>query len=271
MTAFAANSLLTRKALGEGLMDAASFSSVRMVAGAITLCIIVAAKDRTLSVGLGKPEWGPALALASYMIFFSFAYVSLAAGTGALILFGAVQITMFAVALRAGEEFPILSWAGLALAILGLVYLVSPGITAPDPLGAVLMTISGVAWGVYSLQGRSAGDPLAATKRNFIYAVPLALTASVVFFQDAHMTAGGIALAIASGAAASGCGYAIWYAALRGLTASRAATVQLSVPVIAAFGGVVLLSEDLSLRLALASIATLGGVAIVLLQKSSKH
>ena len=204
------------------------------------------------------------------MAFFAFAYLSLGAGTGALILFGAVQLTMFIFALRAGEHFTALSWGGLGMAIVGLIYLVSPGVTAPDPFGAALMAIAGVAWGFYSLLGRGAGDPLAATAGNFIYSVPLAAIVSLFFWSSFSASPTGLALAGASGALASGCGYVIWYAALPGLTATRAATVQLSVPVIAAFGGVLLLSEAATLRLVLASAITLGGVAIVLAQRAAK-
>jgi drug/metabolite transporter (DMT)-like permease len=208
--------------------------------------------------------------LFTYMVFFSFAYLSLSAGTGALILFGAVQLTMFIVALRGGEQFPLLSWIGLTLAILGLVYLVLPGVTAPDPLGVILMAIAGIAWGFYSLLGRGTTDPLVTTANNFIYSVPLVIVVSLFFIGDFNSSLKGLALAATSGAIASGLGYAIWYAALRGLTATRAATVQLSVPVIAAFGGVILLSEQITLRLLLASAATLGGVAIVLGQRAGQ-
>jgi drug/metabolite transporter (DMT)-like permease len=204
--------------------------------------------------------------LFAYMVFFTFAYRSLSAGTGALILFGAVQLTMFVAALRDGEKFSPISWLGLAMAITGLVYLVSPGLTAPEPSGAFLMAIAGIAWGLYSLLGRSVGDPLVATAGAFAFATPavLAVGAASAYFAGAHITSTGALLAVASGALASGCGYVIWYAALRGLSAARAATVQLSVPVIAAFGGVLFLDETVTLRLLLASAATLGGVAIVL-------
>jgi len=177
---------------------------------------------------------------------------------------------MFVVALRQGESFSSLSWAGLIVALAGLVYLVSPGLAAPDPLGAALMILAGMAWGVYSLLGRGADDPLEATAANFLYAVPLVLIVSIVFSRDFHMSPSGAALAVASGAVTSGLGYAIWYAALRGLKATSAATIQLSVPVIAAFGGVVFLSEEVTLRIVLASIATLGGVAIVLVRRTAR-
>ncbi len=268
MLAFAANSLLCRLALGHGLIDAASFTTVRAVSGALTLCLIVLLRRRPRQ--RGTANWRSAAMLFIYMTFFSFAYRSLSAGTGALVLFGAVQLTMFIVALRDGEHFSMWSWAGLTAAILGLVYLVSPGLTAPDPLGAVLMAIAGTAWGFYSLLGRGSTDPLEATARNFVYAAPLAVIVSLVFSSGFHITPNGLALAVASGALASGCGYVIWYAALAGLTGTRAATVQLTVPVIAAFGGIVLLSEQVTLRLLVASAATLGGVAIVVAQRAAK-
>jgi drug/metabolite transporter (DMT)-like permease len=265
MVAFAANSLLCRLALGAAEIDAASFTSIRVLAGALTLVLISYAQKRPPS--RSNADWRSALALFAYMIFFSFAYISLGAANGALILFGAVQLTMFAVALSSGERFPPLAWFGLAFAAAGLVYLVSPGLTAPDPLGAALMAVAGGAWGVYSLLGRGASDPLTATTMNFILCAPLVVLVSLFSFAQFHISAVGVAYAVASGAIASGCGYVIWYAALRGLTAGRAATVQLSVPVIAAIGAVILLSEPITLRLVLASAATLGGVALVLAQR----
>jgi drug/metabolite transporter (DMT)-like permease len=268
MLAFAANSVLCRLALGAGLIDAASFATVRTVSGAVMLGIVLMLRSGKVRV---KPDWRSVVMLYLYMVFFAFAYLSLSAGTGALVLFGAVQLTMFVVALRSGEHFSPVSWAGLVLAIAGLVYLVSPGVTAPDPLGAGLMVVAGVAWGFYSLVGRFAGDPIEATAWNFIFAVPLVIVTSLVFVGDFQVSPGGAAYAVASGAIASGIGYVIWYAALRGLTATSAATVQLSVPVIAAIGGVILMSEDVTLRLVLASVATLGGVALVLTQRNRRR
>lgn len=265
MVAFAANSLLCRLALGRDLIDPASFATVRVAAGAVMLGLI--ALPRWRSGGSGALDWRAAAMLFVYMAGFSFAYVTLSAGTGALILFGAVQLTMFVVALRGGEHFPPLSWLGLAIAVLGLVYLVSPGLTAPDPLGAGLMALAGVAWGAYSLRGRGAADPLSSTAGNFICAVPMVIAVSVLFLDDFHVSARGLALAVASGAITSGLGYVAWYAALRGLSRTRAATVQLSVPVIAALGGVVLLAEPITLRLLIASGAALGGVWLVLRQR----
>jgi drug/metabolite transporter (DMT)-like permease len=267
MLAFAANSLLCRAALGDGQIDAASFTLVRIVAGALTLVLIALPGWR--KTARPPSDWRSVGMLFVYMVFFSYAYLTLSAGTGALLLFGAVQLTMFAAAIRSGEHFPTLSLVGLLLAIGGLVYLVAPGVTAPDPLGALLMVIAGFAWGAYSLLGRHAGDPLGATANNFLFSIPLALLVSFMFLESVHITPLGAGLAVASGALASGLGYVIWFAALRGLTASRAATVQLSVPVIAAIGGVMLLAEPFTFRLALASVVILGGISLVLSQRSS--
>ena len=267
MLAFAANSVLCRLALGQGLIDAASFTAVRVVSGAAVLgLILLLRKDRAQAA----PDWRSVITLFIYMAFFSFAYLSLAVGTGALVLFGCVQFTMFIVALKSGENFSAISWAGLALAMAGLIYLVSPGLTAPNPLGAGLMAIAGIAWGLYSLIGRSATDPVRATAYNFIYSVPLVIVTSLIFIADLQVSMRGASLAAASGAIASGIGYVIWYAALRGLRATSAATVQLSAPVIAAIGGVILLSEEVTPRLLFASAATLGGIALVLGQRADK-
>lgn len=253
-------------ALGQESIDAASFSAIRIVSGAVTLAVIVLPRWRVH--GREPPDWRAAAMLFVYVVFFSFAYVSLEAGTGALVLFGAVQLTMFTVALRSGEYFSLLSWLGLLVTLAGLVYLVSPGLTAPNPLGALLMAIAGIAWGVYSLLGKAAGDPLGATANNFIWSVPLGLVTALVFLGSLEISRAGVILAVLSGAVTSGIGYVVWYSALRGLTATRAATVQLSVPIIAAVGGVVLLSEELTVRLIVASALTLGGIAIVLGQRA---
>lgn len=267
MTAFAANSLLCRMALEAGQIDAASFSTIRMFSGAVTLLLIWAVQRTRMPL---RAHWRGPATLFVYMALFTFAYITLGAATGALILFGAVQLTMFAFALRSGERFTGVAWAGLAAAISGLIYLVSPGLAAPDPIGALMMAGAGVAWGLYSLEGRGAADPLMATAANFLCATPLVLVVSLLNLESLALTTNGIVLAIASGAIASGCGYVIWYAALRGLTAGRAAAVQLSAPVIAAIGAVLLLSEPATLRLLFASIATLGGVALVLNQRAAK-
>jgi drug/metabolite transporter (DMT)-like permease len=266
MLAFAANSLLCRLALQQASIDPASFGSVRLVSGAVVLAALM--RLRAGPPAAARADWLAAVMLWAYVACFSFAYLSLAAGTGALILFGAVQLTMFGAGLRAGERFTTSAWSGMALAVTGLLYLVSPGIAAPAPLGAALMTVAGVSWGVYTLRGRGAGDALAATAGNFLRAAPLALALSIAFAGTMHASAGGLALAVASGAVTSGLGYVVWYAALPGLSALRAASVQLSVPPLAAIAGVLLLSEAFSLRLVLASAAILGGVALVLFSRS---
>ncbi|MGI9201112.1 MAG: DMT family transporter [Woeseiaceae bacterium] len=265
MLAFAANSLLCRLALGLEQIDAASFTSVRIISGALAMGLMILPGIR--SGERSEANWRSVLALFSYMICFSLAYLSLAAGTGALILFGAVQITMIVSALSAGERFPAAAWFGLALAIIGLVYLVSPGVTSPDPTGAMLMAIAGIAWGFYSLFGRTATNPMQSTAYNFLYSVPLALLVSALLWNDFHLTPAGVGLAITSGVLASGFGYYVWYLALRNLAAIQAATVQLSVPVIAAIGGVILIAEPVTIRLVVASVATLGGIAIVLTRR----
>ncbi|GAB3626816.1 hypothetical protein PTE30175_03849 [Pandoraea terrae] len=268
MLAFAANSLLCRLALQQGSIDPVSFGGIRLISGAITLAVIV--RIRSGRSSRGHADWLAAGMLFAYVAFFSFAYLTLSAGTGALILFGAVQLTMFSAGLRSGEMFGAIAWLGFAFAVAGLVYLVSPGVAAPPLIGAALMAIAGVAWGVYSLRGRGVTDPLVATASNFLRATALAVALSLLFVAHAHADAAGVSLAIASGALTSGIGYVIWYAALSKLSAMRAATVQLSVPLIAAFGGVAFLSEAITPRLAVASVAILGGIAMVLASRSRK-
>ena len=268
MLAFAANSLLCRLALARGGIDPASFGAIRVASGALALALIArwrAGHDTSV-----RGDWMSAAMLFAYVAFFSFAYVGLAAGSGALILFGAVQLTMFGAALRGGERFVLTAWCGLGLAAAGLVYLVLPGVSAPPLFAAVLMALAGAAWGVYSLRGRGAPDPLRATAGNFLRAAPLAFVLWLPFVRVAHADGAGILLAIVSGAVTSGIGYALWYTALRELTAMRAATVQLSVPLITAFGAVLFLSEPLTLRLVLASVAILGGIALVLVRRGER-
>lgn len=268
MLAFAANSLLCRLALQRRHIDPASFAAVRLLSGAIMLAVIVRLRPRPSSAHAA--DWLAAGMLFIYMLCFALAYVSLPVGTGALLLFGAVQLTMLGAGLRAGESFGVLAWLGLAVAIAGLVCLVSPGIAAPPFFGTVLMAIAGMAWGVYSLRGRGLPDPLAATAGNFTRAALLAAVLGVLLMLDhrAYANTRGIALAVASGAITSGLGYVLWYAALGKLSAMRAATVQLSVPLIAALGGVVFLAEAITPRLIAASIAILGGIAMVLGHRS---
>jgi drug/metabolite transporter (DMT)-like permease len=262
LTAFAANSLLCRQALRPNAIDPASFSTIRLVSGAATLSIL-AALTRRGSFQLGG-TWGSAAMLFLYAIPFSFAYVSLGAGTGALILFGAVQGTMLLAALASGEWPHLLQWTGLLLALAGLVYLVLPGITAPAPAGSALMAVAGIAWGIYSVRGRGAADPLGETAGNFARAVPLVLIVGLWETRQLHATSTGALLAVVSGALASGVGYVAWYAALTGLSATRAASVQLAVPLLAAAGGVAFLSERITLRLVVAAVLILGGVALAL-------
>ncbi len=263
LLAFAANSVLCRLALGNGAIDAASFTAIRLTAGAATLWLVVRFVSRAPSTR-PRGDWASAIALFLYAISFSFAYLSLSAGTGALVLFGAVQTTMIIAGLRSGERLQPLQWAGLLVAVGGLVALVFPGLTAPSPAGAALMAVAGAAWGVYSLRGRGATDPIAVTADNFIRSVPLVLLVALATFSTARLTPQGIWLAFLSGSLASGIGYVVWYAALRGLTATRAATVQLAVPVLVAFAGVLFLAEAVSVRLILSAVLILGGVGLTL-------
>ena len=267
MTAFAGNSLLCRIALKHTSLDAASFTAIRLLSGALVLWL-VARRWRGAQSGAGS--WPSALALFAYAAGFSFAYVSLPAATGALLLFGAVQATMIGYGLWKGERFRPLQLAGLALAFGGIVGLLLPGLSAPPLAGALLMLGAGVAWGVYSLRGKGAGDPTRVTAGNFLRAVPLALALSLsmlILQGGASLDAAGVGYAVASGALTSGLGYALWYAVLPALKATTAATVQLSVPVLAALGGIAFLGEPVTLRLAMASAAILGGIALVVLQR----
>ena len=261
MVAFAANSILCRLALGDATIDAASFTTIRLASGAIMLLFVSRLASRG-STADGGGNWLSAAMLFVYAAAFSFAYISLAAGTGALILFGAVQVTMVLIALRTGERPHRLEWLGLVMALAGLVYLVLPGLSAPSPAGSALMAVAGIGWGVYSLRGRRVADPTRATTANFVRAVPIALVVSLITLRGISVSPRGALLAVLSGALASGLGYVLWYMALKGLSATRAAIVQLSVPVIAAAGGVVFLAEELSLRLVLSSVMILGGVAL---------
>jgi drug/metabolite transporter (DMT)-like permease len=271
MLAFAGNSLLCRMALADPLIDPASFTAIRVLSGALALAGLVAVQARqlsTLRAAARAGTWRGAAALFAYAIAFSFAYVTLSASTGALILFGAVQCTMIGVGLARRERLMAVQTLGAVIASGGFVYLLAPGLDAPDPVGALLMALAGLAWGIYSLIGRSAQqqthDPILATAGNFLRAVPFALAAVLPFAFTLEASLAGVLLATASGALTSGLGYALWYAALKGLAASEAAIVQLTVPVIAALGGLGFLDEPLSFRLVLASVAILGGVSIVL-------
>ena len=263
LAAFAANSVLCRLALGGATIDAASFTTIRLASGAGALLILTAAFNKKWRAARrGNPV--SALLLFLYAAAFSFAYNGLGAGTGALILFGSVQATMLSAALRSGERPHASGWAGLGLALAGLVYLVSPGLAAPPPASSAFMALAGISWGLYSLRERVANDQLADTTKNFVLPLPLACGINLLMLREAHVTRTGVLLAVLSGALASGVGYVVWYAALRGLTATRAATVQLAVPVLAALGGVLFMSERVSLRLLLATALILGGVGLAL-------
>ena len=259
MVAFAGNSLLCRLALRETDIDAASFTSLRIVSGALTLWLLL----RQVSGAKGG-SWIAAAALLGYAAAFSFAYLSLDAGVGALLLFGAVQLSMIAWGLYRGERFNRTASVGLILAIGGLLALLLPGASAPPLGGALLMLLAGLAWGVYSLLGRGVADPLAATAGNFLRAVPMALVVSALLLGQARWDLPGLVYAVFSGALTSGIGYAIWYTALRGLKSFQAASVQLSVPILTALAGSLLLDEALTLRLAISAATVLGGIALVL-------
>jgi drug/metabolite transporter (DMT)-like permease len=277
MVAFASNSLLTRMALANRQIDAASFALVRIGAGALVLAILVTvrarvrvrARDRAMKPLRRASLAGP-LALFAYVAPFSYAYLRIGAALGALVLFGTVQTTMIVSGVVRGERPGPWTWLGLAVAIVGLASLTLPSALRPDLLGIALMIAAGIAWGFYSLLGRIAGDPLEANARNFLWSAPLALLLSIINFRHASVTSRGIALAVVSGAVTSAVGYALWYRALRGLSATRAAVVQLSVPVVAAFGAVFLLGEAPSTRLILCGMAILGGVALALVERAPR-
>lgn len=262
MLAFAGNSLLCRVALKETGIDAATFTSIRIVSGAVVLWAIVRMRG---SIHGAAGSWPSAFWLFAYAAGFSFAYVTLPAATGALLLFGAVQATMIGYGLWKGERLRAIQVTGLLAAFAGLGGLLLPGVSAPPALGAALMLFAGISWGIYSLRGRGAGDPTTVTAGNFLRAVPFAALLSLAMLSRVSVDVPGALYAMASGALASGVGYAIWYTAVRELKATSAATVQLSVPVIAALGGVAFLGEPITLRLVLCSAAILGGVAMVIL------
>ena len=270
MLAFAGNSLLCRVALKHTSIDAASFTSIRLVSGAFVLWLIVRI-TRGARAPSGGGNWRSAFALFVYAAGFSFAYASLPAATGALLLFGAVQATMIGHGIWSGERLRRTQLVGLVLALGGVIGLLLPGLSAPPLLGSALMLGAGIAWGIYSLRGKGAGDPLQVTAGNFLRAAPLAAGLSLWMMGSASPDRAGFWYAVSSGALASGIGYAIWYTALPALKATNAATVQLSVPVIAALGGVLFLGESLTLRLVLASLAILGGIALVILVKKDAN
>lgn len=261
MLAFAGNSLLCRAALRDATIDPASFTTIRLGSGALMLLLLGFRRSGGKVLG---GSWVSALALFVYAAAFSMSYASLSAATGALLLFGAVQVSMLVSGLATGERFKAVQVGGFAMAVTGLLGLLLPGLSRPPLVGALWMLSAGIAWGIYSMRGRGGGNPLWMTSGNFLRAVPFALALSLLQYDVAHIDSRGIAFAIASGALASGCGYAVWYTVLPWLKSVQAATVQLSVPVLAGLAGVILLGEPLSLRLVLAGSAILIGIAVVL-------
>ncbi len=269
LVAFAANSLLCRMALGGDLIDPGSFMAIRLVSGAVALIPISRWLGEKKTQRPTKGSWVSGFLLFAYAAAFSWAYVSLNTGTGALVLFGSVQLTMIAAALLSGESLESAQWIGLAAAIGGLVYLVLPGISAPDPLGALLMCVSGIAWGFYSIRGKGTLAPIAMTAGNFLRSTPMAIVTFALAFSGTHWKPQGILLALISGVLTSGLGYVLWYKVLPSLTMTQAAVLQLLVPVLAAFAGVAFLSEQLSARLITASVMILGGVAWAVIRRKA--
>ncbi len=266
MLAFAGNSIICRLALRDEAIDPASFTSVRLISGAIALLLIVGLRRR------GKPlrshgSWTSALMLFVYALCFSYAYISLSAGTGALILFGFVQATMITIGIWSGDRPSVAEWLGWSLAVGGLVWLLLPGVDAPPPVGALLMAFAGIAWGIYSVRGRGESDAMASTASNFTLSLIMVLVLIAVTYSEAGVSTRGVALAVVSGALTSGLGYVIWYAALESLSSMQAALVQLSVPAIATAAGILLLAEPLSFRLLVSGALVLGGISLALVRK----
>jgi len=266
MVAFAANSVLCRYALQGQEIDAASFTSIRLLSGAIGLILLVSIKNKG-ALQLKQGSWISALLLFIYATAFSYAYISLNTGAGALILFAAVQLTMVIVTILKGKMLSAFEWIGLFTAFSGLTYLLLPSASTPSWGGALLMVLSGVAWGFYTLAGKGTINPLVSTANNFLRTVPFIILLFIFTFEKASMSSTGIMLAIVSGAITSGFGYAIWYIAINGLTVTQAAVVQLTVPIIAAFGGVLFVSEPITIQLIIASILVLGGILVSSISK----
>jgi drug/metabolite transporter (DMT)-like permease len=265
LIAFAGNSVLCRLALGDSAIDAASFTSIRLASGVIMLLLLFKLSLKQDSQVTSKGSWLAAIMLFIYAIAFSYAYISLDTGVGALILFGAVQLSMILIGLFKGNKLHLAEWLGVLVAFTGFVYLVLPSLSTPSFLGFVLMTLAGFAWGIYSLLGRGSPSPIADTTYNFLRTTPLIVILVLVSLSSTHITQKGVILAILSGAITSGIGYTIWYLALRGLSVTQAAVVQLLVPIIAAIGGVLFANEMISLRLIVSSLLVLGGILIVVL------
>jgi drug/metabolite transporter (DMT)-like permease len=266
LIAFAANSVLCRLALGSGAIDASSFTVVRLLSGSIVLLVIIGV-TRKSSTQSAKGSWAASFMLFLYAVTFSYAYISLDTGTGALILFASVQITMILLSLISGTRLHFIEWIGVTVAFAGFVYLILPGVTTPSIMGFLLMTIAGIAWGIYTLKGRGSNAPLLDTAYNFFRTTPLVLILVISTISKANYSFEGILLAVISGGITSGIGYTIWYIALGGLSSTQAAVLQLSVPVIAAFGGVIFVAETITFRLAISATFVLGGILMVVIGK----
>lgn len=266
LIAFAANSVLCRLALGSGAIDASSFTVIRLLSGAIVLFLITITTHNHTKASK-KGSWTASVTLFLYAITFSYAYISLDTGTGALILFGAVQITMILLSLVSGTRLRLAEWLGVIMAFTGFVYLILPGVSAPSATGFTLMTTAGIAWGLYTLKGCNSKNPLIDTANNFLRTIPLIILLAIATINNANYSTEGILLAAISGGIASGIGYIIWYIALGALSSTQAAVLQLSVPVVAAFGGIIFMSETITFRLIISAIMVLGGILMVVLGK----
>lgn len=266
LIAFAANSVLCRLALGNEAIDAASFTVIRLLSGAIVLFLIIRFTQKNTELSTNG-SWIASLMLFLYAITFSYAYISLDTGTGALILFGSVQITMILLSLISGTRLHYTEWAGVIIAFTGFVYLILPGVTTPSTVGFLLMAAAGVAWGIYTLKGRGSQNPLMDTAYNFFRTIPLVILLTIITISHANYSSEGVLLALLSGGITSGIGYTIWYIALGGLSATQAAVLQLLVPVIAALGGVIFVSETITVRLTISAAMVIGGILMVVLGK----
>ena len=275
LLAFAGNSVLCRLALGTNAIDAASYTIIRLLSGIIVLIVAInltkklrASQPNSNLNESSKGSWLAATMLFIYAVTFSYGYISLDTGTGALVLFGAVQMTMILTSVILGNRLHFSEWSGLFIAFSGFVYLVIPSLTTPSLMGFFLMTISGIAWGFYTLTGRSSKNPLGDTAYNFLRTLPFVLVLLIFTFKDSSISSEGVLLAVLSGAIASGAGYFVWYIALRELSVTQAAVVQLLVPIIAAIGGVIFTSELITLRLVESSVLVLGGILTVIIGRN---
>lgn len=268
LVAFAGNSLICRIALKESAIEPAMFTGIRLISGAMALILIVFITNKSHKKK-SKGSWFSAVMLFLYAAAFSYAYVSLETGTGALILFGSVQITMIAYSLASGKKMSAMEWLGVILALFGFLYLMLPGAETPSLSGFILMTISGIGWGTYSILGKTTKNPLQDTAYNFLRTIPFLLLLLYFIMQENHYNTKGILLALFSGVVTSGLGYIIWYAALKGLTTIQASIVQLFVPVLAAVGGFLFVNEVISLRLLVSALLILGGILLLIIKKRS--